>query len=322
MTRMRTRTTAVAGKGDRLRTLRAFCQTVRLGSVSRAALALHLSQPAVSLQLQALERDLGTQLFERGGRRLVPTAEGEALYELARPLVEAIDELPARLRERVSPAGAGELRIVATSATALELLAGAVAAFRGEHPGVRLALLTAPGVGGPDLVQAREADIAFGSIPAVPPGLAYTAVFASTPMLLLPRGHPLATTEPLSLAALSAYGFILPPAEAAITGTVAERFERARLPWTQAMEIDDPHLTKQAVAMGLGVSIVDAVDVSPEDRHRLVARPVGNGFPDREFGHAVRRGEALAPAARAFVALIAANTLPEREGCSLLAGAS
>ena len=77
-------------KGDRLKPLRAFCQAARLGSVSRAAEALFLSQPAVTLQLQALERDLGTALFERVGRRLSLTREGAELYELARPLVEAL----------------------------------------------------------------------------------------------------------------------------------------------------------------------------------------------------------------------------------------
>ena len=62
-----------AYKADRLKPLRAFCQTARLGSVSRAAEALYVSQPAITLQLQALERDLGVKLFERVGRRLTPT---------------------------------------------------------------------------------------------------------------------------------------------------------------------------------------------------------------------------------------------------------
>ena len=67
-----------AYKGDRMKPLRAFCQVARLGSVSRAASALFLSQPAITLQLQALERELGVRLFERVGRRLTPTREGEA----------------------------------------------------------------------------------------------------------------------------------------------------------------------------------------------------------------------------------------------------
>ena len=85
-------------KSDRLKPLRAFCQTVRLGSVSRAADALFVSQPAITLQLQALERDLGMPLLERNGRRLSPTREGEVLYEMALPLVEQLDGLEASFR--------------------------------------------------------------------------------------------------------------------------------------------------------------------------------------------------------------------------------
>jgi len=75
-------------KGSRLKQLRAFCAAARLGSVTRAAEALFLSQPAVSLQLGALESELSVKLFERQGRRLNLTHEGEELYELARRGVE------------------------------------------------------------------------------------------------------------------------------------------------------------------------------------------------------------------------------------------
>ena len=89
-------------KSDRLKPLRAFCQTVRLGSVSRAAEALFISQPAVTLQLQALEREFGVVLFERSGRRLVPSREGQVLYEMAQPLVENLDGLAERFRDKIS----------------------------------------------------------------------------------------------------------------------------------------------------------------------------------------------------------------------------
>jgi len=104
-----------AYKASRLKPLRAFCQVARLGSVSRAAEALYLSQPAVTLQLQALERELGVRLLERSGRRLLPTREGEALYALARPLVEGIDGLGAAFHEQVRGLDAGELDVAAGS---------------------------------------------------------------------------------------------------------------------------------------------------------------------------------------------------------------
>ena len=93
MTTQPTSSPRFAYKGDRLKPLRAFCQTARLGSVSRAAEALYLSQPAVTLQLQALEREVGVRLLERSGRRITLTREGQELYELARPLVEGLDGL-------------------------------------------------------------------------------------------------------------------------------------------------------------------------------------------------------------------------------------
>jgi DNA-binding transcriptional LysR family regulator len=136
-----------AYKGSRLKPLRAFCQVARLGSVSRAAEALYLSQPAVTLQLQALERELGVRLLERSGRRLTPTREGELLYELAKPLVEGLDGLAATFREQVRGLDAGELNVAAGSSTILYLLPGIVDAFRQRHADGRAlagALVDAP----------------------------------------------------------------------------------------------------------------------------------------------------------------------------------
>src|SRR5678815_1155968 len=110
-----------AYKGDRVKPLRAFCQTARLGSVSRAAEALYVSQPAITLQLQALERELGVKLFDRVGRRLTPSREGQVLYELAKPLVEGIDALDAAFRDKVQGLDAGELNVAAGSSTILYL---------------------------------------------------------------------------------------------------------------------------------------------------------------------------------------------------------
>ena len=153
-------------KSDRLKPLRAFCQAARLGSVSRAAEALFLSQPAVTLQLQALERDLGTRLFERIGRRLSLTREGAALYELARPLVEGIDGLEGEFRGRLKGLQGGELHVAAGSSTILYLLPPLVQAFKAAHPDIQLVLhnvtgqdglgLTADGADGVRGVKAAE----------------------------------------------------------------------------------------------------------------------------------------------------------------------
>ena len=83
-------------KSDKLKPLRAFCQTVRLGSVSRAAEALFVSQPAVSLQLQALERELGVVLFERS---VCVTAFITASLQVKVAMLISISTAPRRLSD-------------------------------------------------------------------------------------------------------------------------------------------------------------------------------------------------------------------------------
>ncbi|MCY7354616.1 MAG: LysR family transcriptional regulator, partial [Lysobacter sp.] len=160
-----------AYKADRMKPLRAFCQTARLGSVSRAAEALYVSQPAITLQLQALERDLGVRLFERTGRRLTPTREGQLLYELARPLVEGLDGLDGLFREKIGGLDGGELHVAAGSSTILYLLPKIVEAFRAQHADVRLILHNVTGAGGLDLLRTDAVDLAVGSMLDVPTDL-------------------------------------------------------------------------------------------------------------------------------------------------------
>lgn len=72
-------------KQNRLKQLRAFCHAARTGSVSAAAEKIFLSQPTVSLQIQALEREFSTVLFERRGPKIKLTPEGDLLFQMAEP---------------------------------------------------------------------------------------------------------------------------------------------------------------------------------------------------------------------------------------------
>ena len=111
-------------KNNRLKQLRAFYQVVRCGSISKAAEKLFLSQPSVSLQIQALERELAVTLFERRGPHLRLTPEGEALYQLSEPLVEGIDKLQENFSAQFGKIDTGELNVGAGESTILYILLG------------------------------------------------------------------------------------------------------------------------------------------------------------------------------------------------------
>lgn len=290
-------------KSDRLKPLRAFCQTVRLGSVSRAAEALFVSQPAISQQLQALERELGVDLFERSGRRLVPSREGQLLFEMALPLVESLDGLEASFRDKVKGLDAGELNIAANSSTILYLLPRIVERFRQRHPDVRLTLHNAISADGTDLLRSDAADLAVGSMTDVPADLSYAPAYRFEQVLIAPPGHALARGE-LSLEAISQHPLVLPPKRQITYRLVDQVFQRHRLPYTVALEVGGWEVIKQYVAMGMGISIVPALCLNDANRDRLVTRSMSAWFPERSYGVIVRRGRFLSPQARAFIELI------------------
>jgi len=301
-------------KGSRLKQLRAFCHAARLGSVTRAAEALFLSQPAVSLQLGALESELGVKLFERQGRRLNLTHEGEELYELARPLMDGLDSLESDFRDRLRGLSAGELNIAAGSSTILYFLPPLVEAFRDAHPEVQLKLHNVTGKDGLALIRSDEVDLAVGSMLDVPNDLDYAPVRSFDPMLITPLDHPLAARHPLALEDLSPYGLILPPSRLTTYRLVDLVFQQRRVPYTVALEVGGWEIIKQYVAMGLGISIVTGICITDTDHERLAVRNLRAYFPPRSYGVVIRKGKYLSPQARAFVDLVKPSLFGRRDG--------
>ncbi|MDZ4046957.1 MAG: LysR family transcriptional regulator [Pseudoxanthomonas sp.] len=300
-------------KGDRLKPVRAFCQVARLGSVTRAAEALFLSQPAVTLQVQALERELGTPLFERIGRRFSLTREGQLLYDLARPLVEGLDGLEAEFRSKIKGLKAGELHVAAGSSTILYLLPTLVQAFREQHPEVQLVLHNVTGQDGLGLLRSDGVDLAVGSMLDVPTDLSDEPVYSFDPRRFCPPGHPLADKPDLRLEDLSPYGLILPPRRLTTYRLVDLVFQQQRVPYTVALEVGGWEVIKQYVAMGLGISIVTSICLTEADQQRLVARSLADYFPPRSYGVVMRKGKYLSPQARDFVDLVKPGLFQRRD---------
>ncbi|MBB5015429.1 LysR family transcriptional regulator [Rehaibacterium terrae] len=291
-------------KGSRLKPLQAFCQVARLGSVSRAAEALFLSQPAVSLQLKALESHYGVPLLERVGRRLSLTREGEALYDLVRPLLEGFESLDEAFRNSQQGLDGGEVNIAAGSSTLLHLLPATLAAFRRQRPEVRVHLHSVTGRAGLEKLRADEVDFAVGAMWEVPNDIDYAPLQRFDAMLITAPGHPLAKKANPTLEDLSPYGLILPPKQLSTWRMVTTAFEQRRLPYRVAIEVGGWEVIKQYVAQDLGIAIVSALCLTEADKGRLVARPMREYFPSRSYGVLVRKGKVLSSPARAFVDLI------------------
>lgn len=300
-------------KGSRLKQMRAFVTTVKLGTLSRAAEALYLSQPSVSLQLQALEREMGVELLHRSRRRINLTDAGEALYELARPLLEGWENLDRQFQAKVKGLHVGKLTVAAGTSTIQYLLPHLVRQYRERFPDVQLQLANVTGKDGLSLLRADEADFAVGSMLDVPNDIAWAPVYHYDPMLITPLDHPLARKESVLLEDLTPYGLILPPQRLSTYRLVDLVFQQRQVPYHVAIEVGGWDVIKEYVSMGLGISIVTGICITDTDRQRLAVRNMRQYFPQRSYGVVMRKGKFLSKEAQAFIDLIRPGLLTHRD---------
>ena len=291
---------------NRLAQLRAFCAAVQEGGISKAAEKLELAQPTVSLQIQALEQELGEILLERRGPKIAATPAGRALYELALPLVQGLDTLPQALADRFGRLDSGEINIASGESTLLHLLPPYVREFSDNYPGVHIRLHNVTGRNGLAMLRADEADFAVGSMLEVPDDMLYTPLFTFEPMLITAVDHPLAELRRVTLEDIAPYGLILPPQFLSTWRRVNEVFKKNHLEYKVRLEVGGWEVIKRYVEEGLGISIVTSICL--RQSYRLRAIPMKQYFPERTYGVVQRRGKFLTPQARRFIQTLEKKT--------------
>lgn len=289
-------------KENRLKQLRAFCHAAQAESMSRAATRMSVSQPSISLLIQSLEKSLGCQLFQRRGPRIQLTSEGRTLLELALPLVEGLDSLPQAFAERCRDLVTGSLNIAAGESTTLYLLPAFVERFTELYPHVSVTLHNASGPDGVGLVRAGTADFAVGPMLQVPPDILYTPLLSYAPVLITPPDHPLARLPRVTLQDIQPYPLILPPRHMSTRGVIDMVFQQHNIDYQVRMEAGGWEVIKRYVGMGLGISIVTSICLTPADAVTRI--PLPDFFPERSYGLILRRGKVLSPAARRFIELM------------------
>ncbi len=286
-------------KQNRMQQLRGFCYAVQTGSISKAAERMFLSQPSVSLQIQALEREMSAMLFERRGPRIRLTPEGETLYELALPLVEGVDGLRQAFAARKGEVSDGELDIAAGESTILYLLPELMRSFTTRYPGIRVRFHNVPGRQGLKLLRDDVVDFAVGAIAEVPDYIEYHPLYSFDEMLITPPDHPLAKQQQVALEDISGYGFILPPRHLNTLDMVTLAFRQHGLEIDVRIEAGGWEVIKNYVRMGLGISIVSGVCLTGQEQ--LVSHSLAEFFPPRSYGVVIRKGKFLSPQARRFI---------------------
>jgi len=296
--------TTIYYKQNRLKKLRAFCQVAKYSSITKAAERLFVSQPTISLQIQALEREMNVTLFERNGPQIILTVEGKILYELSEPLVQSVDHLHETFSAHCGNLSTGELSIAAGESTILYVLPKPVQKFTNQYPGIKIRLANETGRDGLEMLRNNDIDIAIGSMLEIPEDIDYDPVVSYNPVLIAPKEHPLSMIKDISLSQISPYGLILPPRHLSTWRIVKMVFAQHNINYTVNLEAGGWEVIKRYVKIGMGISIVTDVCITEQDKHDLTIIPLDKYFPKRSYGIVTRKGKFLSTPAERFIDLM------------------
>lgn len=251
--------------------LRAFHHVALSGSFSRAAAALHVTQPAVSDQIRKLEEEYDTLLFNRAKRQVTLTWAGGELLAITRRLFDAEDQAHQLLSENRALQG-GTLRIVADSAAhVLRVLA----AFRARYPAVRVTIRAGNSQQVMDSLHGYHADL--GVIGEIPHGEVFDHVrLNATPITaFVAKGHPLAHLPRLRFADLAGHALVLRENGSKTRTKLEQAAAVAGVTLEAAIEAEGREAVREIVASGAGVGFVSGAEFIPDAR--LVAIPIEGG---------------------------------------------
>ena len=282
-----------------LRQFRVFEAVARHLSFSRAADELHLSQPAVSMQVKGIEAILGVPLTEQLGKKTFLTDAGLEVLHASQAITARLDDLQHNLAQLRS-VDTGRLNMAATS-TVNAVATDILARFRGRHPGVAIHLDVSNRAAVLDQLVGNRIDLAI--MGQVPDGLGLEATrFMDNPLVVIaPPDHPLVGKKKISVRDLASESFLVREAGSGTRGAMERFFAAKGLEIRSSMEMSSNEAIKQAVQAGLGLGILSLQTLEMElALKRLVVLKV-EGFPIMRHWYVVHRADKrLSPAAQAF----------------------
>ncbi|WP_018294946.1 LysR family transcriptional regulator [Mariprofundus ferrooxydans] len=283
-----------------LQQLRLFEAVARLGSFTRAAEAIHLTQPAISIQVKRLEETLGAPLFEQMGKKIYLTAAGKELYATCRRVFDSLGTFEGKLDELRGEV-AGPLNLAAVT-TAKYFLPHYLGAFLRRYPKVLPQLKVSNRARITERMEANEDDIyILATLPEridieVHPFLKDELVVFAHPK------HPLANKKNIPPELLLGERIISREAGSGIRMTFERLLAERGVTLEPYMELGSGEAIKQAVMSGIGIATLSTFSLKLElETGRLVVLDV-EGMPIRRNWYAVhRRGKHLTPSALKFI---------------------
>jgi DNA-binding transcriptional LysR family regulator len=260
-----------------LKALRCFWEMAKHLSLTEAGLGLGISDAAVSQRIKALERYLGTKLYESRGGHVHLTPAGEGTAAMAMELFDQLDDFQQSIADLEA---ISSISLSAPNTVLRHLLPDYIERFFSEWPLAPLLLKSRTSRETLDLVKNNEVDL--GIIPRceLPPAIEFHPVVTSEGYLIVPRGHALAQSgdhalqQLLKQDVLSQYRLIVPESSAYDRDRLDSFLDAHKLSYSVTLEVGTIETTKHYVARGLGIAVVSGICLTEADKHDLVTIPI------------------------------------------------
>lgn len=247
--------------------LAAFAEFAEDGNFSRAAVRLHISQPALHTKIAKLAASVGTPLYVRRGRTIEITEAGRRVQRLARDMAASMAAFRDDMRE---DATTRPVVLAAGEGAFLYLLGPGIRAHLANRRHA-LQLMTADGAAAVEAVRAGRAHLGIACLDAMPRDLDAEPLTRVGQVLALPRKHPLAMRRSIRLKDITDAGLIVPPAGRPHRMMLSQMLQSAQVPWHAAVEASGWELMLHLVKLGMGLAVVNACCRMPAG---VVARPI------------------------------------------------
>ena len=283
-----------------LHQLELFVAVADHGSFTRAAEALHISQPSVSARIRDLETSLGQQLFEQVGRRIYLTDAGQELRERAEVILQQVAETRRALDE-IQGLQRGTLRVVATTTVGTYVLPALLGRFHRLYPGIALALDVTNWSRAAELLRRNRMDLAVLGPTEDMDDMTVTDFMKNELIVAAAPSHPLAGRRAIPFAELATYPVVVREAGSGTRADTVRLFADHGLRPILAMELRHSAAIKQGVMAGLGVALLSRQSVGAELANGTRVMLDVEGLPIRRDWHIVHlRDRRLPRAATAF----------------------
>ena len=240
-----------------------FYMVARLQSFSKAAQALSISQPAVSIQVRELENSLGTSLLHRMRRELRLTETGEAVFSYTQRIFALADEMHSVVQD-IQGLHTGRLTIGSSTTPGEYILPWLIGKFRQEHSGIQVSLTIANTQAVIDQIYAHELDMGMAGSPVNLKGLASFPYVQDRIVVIAAPDHPLSQEEEVSMRELRKHDFIMREPGSATRKTAEAALNSRRVEPRVTMELGSNEAIKRAVAAGLGLGVLSEFAITPD----------------------------------------------------------